>query len=139
MEEDLTGFIGRTCTVSCCKNVGRARARAHEIQKWYVLRSFSCTAKSGENDEFNADLTHLNEKRLASGKDFDENTGKLKKPDSVVLLDEAKSKDLVEQLKDADWSVTNVDVKTQKRNPAPPFITSTLQQEANRKFNFLGA
>ncbi len=92
--------------------------------------------KEGENDQFEADLTHLNEKRLASGKDFDENTGKLKKPDSVVLLDEEKASALVDDLKSASWSVINVDVKTQKRNPAPPFITSTLQQEANRKFGF---
>ncbi len=92
--------------------------------------------KEGENEKFQADLTHLNEKRLASGKDFDENTGKLKKPKSVVLLDEEKAKNLVGDLKEASWSVINVDVKTQKRNPAPPFITSTLQQEANRKFGF---
>ncbi|MGN8225630.1 type I DNA topoisomerase [Gracilimonas sp. BCB1] len=92
--------------------------------------------KEAETDQFEADLTHLNEKRLASGKDFDENTGKLKKPDSVVLLDEDKASALVDDLKSASWSVINVDVKTQKRNPAPPFITSTLQQEANRKFGF---
>jgi DNA topoisomerase-1 len=90
--------------------------------------------KTGENDVFKADLTHLNEKRIASGKDFDENTGKLKKPDSVVLLDEERASNLVDDLKEANWSVTNVDVKNQKRNPSPPFITSTLQQEANRKF-----
>lgn len=90
--------------------------------------------KAGENDEFKADLTHVNEKRVASGKDFDENTGKLKKPDSVVLLDEDKASALVEDLKAANWAVTNVEVKNQKRSPAPPFITSTLQQEANRKF-----
>ncbi len=92
--------------------------------------------KEGDDYKFDADLTHLNEKRLASGKDFDENTGKLKKPDSVVLLDEDKASALVDDLKKAKWSVINVDVKTQKRNPAPPFITSTLQQEANRKFGF---
>ena len=90
--------------------------------------------KSGENDEFKADLSHVNGKRVASGKDFDENTGKLKKPDSVVLLDEDAAGNLVNDLKQAIWSVTSVDVNTQKRNPAPPFITSTLQQEANRKF-----
>lgn len=90
--------------------------------------------KSGENDEFKADLSHVNGKRVASGKDFDENTGKLKKPDSVVLLDEDAAGNLVDDLKQANWSVTSVDVNTQKRNPAPPFITSTLQQEANRKF-----
>ncbi|RNC83995.1 MAG: type I DNA topoisomerase [Balneola sp.] len=89
--------------------------------------------KSGENDEFKADLTHLNGTRIASGKDFDENTGKLKKPDSVVLLDEDKASTLVDDLKSANWTVTNVEVNTQKRNPSAPFITSTLQQEANRK------
>ena len=92
--------------------------------------------KQGDDYKFDADLTHLDEKRLASGKDFDENTGKLKKPKSVVLLDEDKASTLVDDLKEAKWSVINVDVKTQKRNPAPPFITSTIQQEANRKFGF---
>lgn len=92
--------------------------------------------KSEEHDLFEADLTHLNEKRLATGKDFNENTGKLKKPDAVELLDEDKASALVDDLKEASWSVINVDVKTQKRNPAPPFITSTIQQEANRKFGF---
>lgn len=90
--------------------------------------------KEGENDEFKADLSHVNNKRVASGKDFDENTGKLKKPDSVVLLDEDTAGSLVDDLKQATWSVSSVEVNTQKRNPAPPFITSTLQQEANRKF-----
>lgn len=92
--------------------------------------------KAGADDQFKADLTHLDEKRLASGKDFDENTGKLKKPDSVVLLDEDKASALVDDLKEATWSVIKKEIKNQKRNPAPPFITSTLQQDANRKFGF---
>ena len=65
------------------------------------------------------DLTHVDSKRVASGKDFDENTGQLKKPGSVVLLDEAGADALVSQLKKADWKVSNVEVKIQKRNPAP--------------------
>ena len=113
--------------------------RERERMKFKSATYFDLKAqlhKEGDNDKFDADLTHLNEKRLASGKDFDENTGKLKKPDSVVLLDEDKASGLVDDLKEASWSVINVDVKTQKRNPSPPFITSTLQQEANRKFGF---
>lgn len=93
-------------------------------------------SKQKDKKSFNADLSHLNGKRLASGKDFDENTGKLKKPDSVVLLDEKKSNALRDLLKEAAWSVSSVEVNTQKRNPSAPFITSTLQQEANRKFGF---
>ena len=92
--------------------------------------------KKGNKEIFTADLTHLNKKRLASGKDFDENTGKLKNPDSVVLLDKEHAESLVKDLKNASWTVSDIEVRIQKRSPAPPFITSTLQQEANRKFNF---
>lgn len=34
------------------------------------------------------------------------------------------------------WNVTNVEKKDVRRRPAPPFITSTLQQEASRKYGF---
>lgn len=93
-------------------------------------------SKENAGARFSADLAHLNGKRLASGKDFNENTGKLKKPDSVVLLDKSKADELRILLEDALWKVQSVDVNTKKRNPAPAFITSTLQQEANRKFGF---
>jgi DNA topoisomerase-1 len=36
----------------------------------------------------------------------------------------------------ASWSVASVKARQQQRNPAPPFTTSTLQQEASRKLNF---
>ncbi|TVP99470.1 MAG: DNA topoisomerase I, partial [Balneolaceae bacterium] len=55
---------------------------------------------------------------------------------NVVLLDEEKADNLRDLLQEAGWSVTNIDVKIQKRSPSAPFITSTLQQEANRKFGF---
>ena len=112
--------------------------RERERMKFKSASYFDLQAmlnKEGDKQEFKADLTHLDGKRLATGKDFDENTGKLKKPDSVVLLDEPKADDLVEKLNKAVWSVSNIEVNKQKRSPAPPFITSTLQQEANRKFN----
>lgn len=93
-------------------------------------------SKENDKSQFSADLSHLNDKRLASGKDFDENTGKLKNPKSVVLLDAEKAADLRDLLNEAEWSVSSVDVNNKKRNPSPAFITSTLQQEANRKFGF---
>ncbi|WP_069131876.1 type I DNA topoisomerase [Rhodohalobacter halophilus] len=119
--------------------VGFLVARERERMKFRSATYFDLKAqlsKEGDKNKFTGDLTHLNGKRLASGKDFDENTGKLKKPDSVVLLHKEDSEKLRDLLNEADWSVTDIDVKTQKRNPAPPFITSTLQQEANRKFGF---
>ncbi len=113
--------------------------REKERMKFRSARYWDLTAKlHKQNDEkvFEADLKYLDEKRIASGKDFDENTGKLKKPDAVELLDDKIASALRDDLDEAEWKVTKVDKKTKKRNPAPAFITSTLQQEANRKLNF---
>lgn len=93
-------------------------------------------SKTKDDNKFNAEMSHINEKRLASGKDFDESTGKLKKPESVVLLDEKAAGELRDKLETAAWKVHSVEVNKQKRSPSPAFITSTLQQEANRKFGF---
>ncbi len=43
---------------------------------------------------------------------------------------------IVANLKEAAFSVALVDKKERRRNPSPPFITSTLQQEANRKLRY---
>lgn len=89
---------------------------------------------AGAKTTFAAELTELNGKRLATGKDFNESTGKLSKPQSVVLLDEGKASVLRKELLTAAWSVLSVESNTQMRQPFAPFTTSTLQQEANRKF-----
>ncbi|MBI3900773.1 MAG: type I DNA topoisomerase, partial [Chlamydiia bacterium] len=43
---------------------------------------------------------------------------------------------IAEKLKKASYQVTSVEKKERKRNPVPPFITSTLQQEASRHYGF---
>ncbi|MGM0587479.1 MAG: type I DNA topoisomerase [Bacteroidota bacterium] len=114
--------------------------RERERMKFKSARYWDLKAKvskpDGNKTQFPADLTHLNGKRLASGKDFDENTGKLKKPDNVVLLLDEDARKLRDQLDKADWEVSEVKVNRKKRNPSAPFTTSTLQQEANRKFGY---
>jgi DNA topoisomerase-1 len=92
--------------------------------------------QKGETPDFEAQLHSLDGKRLANGKDFDPDTGKLKKPDDVTLLRKEDAKSLAEGFKTGSWAVTSFEKNQQKRKPAPPFITSTLQQEANRKFGF---
>ncbi len=52
----------------------------------------------------------------------------------LKTYDEAHA--LLEKCVDADFTVTSVTKKPMKRNPAPPFTTSTLQQEAARKLGF---
>jgi DNA topoisomerase-1 len=92
---------------------------------------------SSGKQSFPAIMHSLNDKRLASGKDFDEQTGKLKKPKSVELLELEAADALKKAFKtEGQWKVESTETKEQKRSPAPPFTTSTLQQEANRKFGF---
>lgn len=113
--------------------------RERERMKFRSARYWDLKAKLHKLDQehiFEADLTHLDGKRLASGKDFNENTGKLKKPKKVVLLDDKSASELRDDLDQAEWKVSEVKKNRKKRNPAPAFITSTLQQEANRKLNF---
>lgn len=46
------------------------------------------------------------------------------------------AKQITNRLKKAKYTVASVDKKEKKRNPVPPFITSTLQQEASRHYGF---
>ncbi|HET6528176.1 MAG TPA: type I DNA topoisomerase [Balneolaceae bacterium] len=113
--------------------------RERERMKFRSARYWDLKAQLHKQDDkhiFEADLTHLDGKRLASGKDFDENTGKLKKPKKFVLLDDKSAAKLRDDLDKAEWKVSEITKNRQKRNPSPAFITSTLQQEANRKLNF---
>ncbi len=82
---------------------------------------------------FDAQLVALDDKRLATGKDFDELTGRLETGRDVVLLTGPAAVSLVERLQTRPWTVSGAEEKPFTRRPAPPFITSTLQQEANRK------
>lgn len=84
-------------------------------------------------DGFQAKIVSVAGQKVATGKDFDETTGKLKTGKDIKALGEKEAKDLVAKLKDQPWKVTEVEEKHFQSKPAPPFITSTLQQEANRK------
>ncbi|MEQ9410784.1 MAG: type I DNA topoisomerase [Fuerstiella sp.] len=84
---------------------------------------------------FDAVLQTVGGRRIATGKDFDEHTGRLKEGSDVLLLEETPAKELLDRISSGDWTVSNVEQKKQTRKPAPPFTTSTLQQDANRKLN----
>lgn len=84
---------------------------------------------------FDATLSAVGGRRVASGRDFDEHTGQLKPDADVLLLDEGQARALQQRLQSQPWTVAAVESRLQNRRPYPPFTTSTLQQEANRKLN----
>jgi DNA topoisomerase I len=90
--------------------------------------------RAGER-EFTATLVRLGDARIAIGKDFDA-SGELTSK-GVRVLDEPQTRRLADALaRNLPWTVTNVEEKPFTQRPAPPFTTSTLQQDANRKFGF---
>lgn len=54
----------------------------------------------------------------------------------LPLHSEAEVRPHLDALEKATWSVGSVKTGTRRRNPAAPFTTSTLQQEASRQLNF---
>lgn len=91
------------------------------------------TLQAQNNGSFEAVLQTLGGRKVATGKDFDENTGQLKADADVVLLSETMARQTQQKIEQSSWSVTAVEQKHQTRRPYPPFTTSTLQQESNRK------
>ncbi|MDY6782118.1 MAG: type I DNA topoisomerase [Cyanobacteriota bacterium] len=88
-----------------------------------------------EKSPFEAKLATLDGKKLATGSDFDPNTGKIIQGRDVVLLNEEEAIALKDRIEDKTWTVTNTEERPTTRRPSPPFTTSTLQQEANRKLS----
>lgn len=126
---------GRVQSVSVRLLVERERERRafRSAEYWDLLARLASAGR-----EFKAILISVDEDRIASGRDFDETTGELKKDREVRLLGSDEAGALRDRLAGAPFKVRSVEQKTSKRSPYPPFTTSTLQQEANRKLN-LGA
>ncbi len=113
----------------------RARMRFKKAEYWDIK---ALLKKIKESDDpikaFEADLTHVGEQRVATGKDFDPDSGKLKAgSENVLILGQAQATGLAERLLRGEAIVKSIEEKPYTQRPAPPFTTSTLQQEANRK------
>lgn len=87
------------------------------------------------DEPFSAVLFSLSDMKLATGKDFDSTTGKLKNK-KVMMLSETQAQALVEELSSGPWTIIDKEEKPQTSYPPPPFITSTLQQAAGTKLRF---
>jgi DNA topoisomerase-1 len=113
--------------------VMRERERAEFVSSEYWDLKAQFKTKDGV---YEGTLVEINGERILTGKDFDEKTGQpkdskrpwLKAEDAATLAERAKAS--------KPYSVAQVDTKPELRKPYAPFMTSTLQQEANRKLGF---
>ena len=127
---------GRVQSVGTRLVVERERARmAFRRGQWWDLEA-DLTADGGE---LTAKLVAVDDRRVATGRDFDTATGRPAEGTDVVLLAEDDARALAARLSDASYEVTSVETSPWRQSPHPPFMTSTLQQEAGRKLRFSSA
>jgi DNA topoisomerase-1 len=121
---------GRVQSVAVKLVVNREKERRafHKGSYWDLKASLL-----KQDNAFTAKLYTLGGTRLATGNDFDESTGHIAEGRDVVLLDEQQARELQQRLQAGTWTVSSLEERPSNRDPAPPFTTSTLQQEANRK------
>ncbi|GAB3347725.1 type I DNA topoisomerase [Micromonospora halotolerans] len=126
---------GRVQSVATRIVVERERQRMafRTAEYWDILATLA-VANPGEGPRtFNATLIALGGDRIATGKDFEPTTGRVRAGAGVMHLDESGARGLAARLDGRPFTVTRVEEKPYRRRPYAPFITSTLQQEAARK------
>jgi DNA topoisomerase I len=115
----------------------RQRMRFRSAEYWDIQAMLA--AEDGTPRTFPATLVALDGDRIATGKDFDPQLGKVRPNAAVVHLDADGARGLAARLEGRPFTVTRVEEKPYRRRPYAPFITSTLQQEAARKLRFSSA
>ncbi len=94
-----------------------AEIEAFRPQEYWTLKADFATPRG---EPFGARLTHLGGRKL----------------ERLDIADERAALEAKAAIESRQYRVGTVERKTVRRNPAPPFTTSTLQQEANRKLRF---
>ncbi len=119
---------GRVQSVATRLIVERERERMAftSAEWWDILASF-------DPDRFEARLVSVDGERVAHGRDFGPD-GKMR--GEARALDEEAARGLASGLEGSSFRVSRVERKPYVRRPSPPFMTSTLQQEASRKLRF---
>lgn len=113
-----------------CKSAGRVQSvalrliceREDEIERFKSQEYWDIILDvlSSKGKPFTAKLSHVDGKKL----------------EKFSIANKEAAFALVDRLKEKQLSIDSITKKQQKRNPAAPFITSSLQQEASRKLGF---
>ncbi|MDD2731909.1 MAG: type I DNA topoisomerase [Candidatus Pacebacteria bacterium] len=95
--------------------------REREIEKFIQEQYWTITALlSKDQKEFEALLFKKDKKVIPK----------------MGIKTEKQADEIIKELKDSEYMVEKVEKKETKKNPLPPFTTSTLQQEASKRLRF---
>ena len=124
---------GRVQSVAVRLIVERERQRMAFVPAsyWDLMGTFA----NQQGERFSAALVSVGGRKLPGSRDFDPATGALKDPE-LLLLTQAEAESLVQRIRQAECRAADLEDRPYTSRPYPPFTTSTLQQEANRKFGF---
>jgi DNA topoisomerase-1 len=119
---------GRVQSVATRLVVQRERERmAFRAAEWWDM------VATFDPESFEARLVSLDGQRVATGRDFGPD-GQLR--GEARALDEEAARGLADRLQGSSFQVARVERKPYVRRPSPPFMTSTLQQDASRKLRY---
>jgi len=110
----------------------RARIRFHAAEFWGMKSVFA--KSTGETVE--TELALVGDHRLAVGRDFDPDTGLLIAKDDLLHLKREQANELRNQIERGQAKVASVEERPFTQKPSAPFVTSSLQQESNRKLRY---
>ncbi len=96
--------------------------REHEIERFVTQEywDIALSMLSINKEAFLSRLTHVNGEKL----------------EKFTINNQARAEKIAEGLREGKYVISSIEKKQQKRNPQPPFTTSSLQQEAARKLGF---
>ncbi len=95
--------------------------KAFESQEYWSIRAdLSSSSADSPDHVFSAELVEIDGSKL----------------DKFHIKNQTGADEIMVQLEGAEYQVKKINRKETKRNPSPPFTTSTLQQEASRKLRF---
>jgi DNA topoisomerase-1 len=122
---------GRVQSVATRLIVERERERmAFVASSWWDL-----TAETDQN--FNARLISVDDKRLATTNDFDSNGAlKEKSAANILLLNQGEAEKLTNSLSGKKLTVKSIEDSPRTERPKPPFTTSTMQQDAGSRLGW---
>jgi DNA topoisomerase I len=112
--------------------------REREIEKFSKEAYFTIHALlANKEGKAEFELIEINSEKIARSESHKLYDGDYSVSKTIIDT-EKKAEEILNDLKSKTFTVADVNEKTAKRSPLPPFTTSTLQQEASRRFGFSG-